>query len=265
MLVLLRQHFFHSDLCSLFFLANISSTVLCRAPEPTSSTASARPQSASAATEEETHFSKRARFALESLNEGRRLDGLPPVSELPAIDIDATMESLSALPRAPSGDSDDSLNILEEYYVLELSDADEVFVASQKKKPDVAMSRLSPHERNQFFDAKRSALDKQTQNGAWSPAPRSEAPAGTLVPMRFLLKWKTRPDGNTEANARVLFQGFKLAEVTSAPLDTQSPRTDVGASSTATSAPRSTRRTTSTRRASFCMVSPTSSCASTSA
>ena len=85
------------------------------------------------------------------------------------------------------------------------------------------MSKLSPQERTQFFDAKRSALDKQTQNGAWSPAPRSEAPAGTLVPMRFLLKWKTRPDGSTEANARVLFQGFKLAEVTSAPLDTQSP------------------------------------------
>ena len=92
-------------------------------PEPTSSTAPARPRSASTATEEEIHFSKRARFALESLNEGRRLDGLPPVSELPAIDIDAAMESLSALPRAPSGDSD-SLNILEEYYVLEHSDAD---------------------------------------------------------------------------------------------------------------------------------------------
>ena len=91
------------------------------------------------------------------------------------------------------------------------------------KKPDIAMSKLSPQERTQFFDAKRSALDKQTQKRAWSPAPRSEAPAGNLVPMRFLLKWKKRPDGNTEANARVLFQGFKLAEVTGAPLDTQSP------------------------------------------
>ena len=61
------------------------------------------------------------------------------------------------------------------------------------------MSKLSLQERIQFFDAKRSALDKQTQNGAWSPAPRSEAPAGTLVPMRFLLKWKQRPDGTIEA------------------------------------------------------------------
>ena len=149
-------------------------------------------------------------MALESLNAARMLDGLPPVPDLPPVPMDA--EFL----RVPSGGSG-------ELNVVEIEGCDEVYMVSQKKKPEIAMGKLSMEDKEKFYAAKRKALDAQTDNGAWKPAQRSDAPIGNLVPMRFLLKWKTMPDESVEANARVIYQGFKLADVTNQPLDTQAP------------------------------------------
>ena len=50
----------------------------------------------------------------------------------------------------------------------------------------VTESRLSPEEKKKFVEAKRKSLVPWCENDAWRPVKRTQAPIGTIVPMRFL-------------------------------------------------------------------------------
>jgi hypothetical protein len=69
-------------------------------------------------------------------------------------------------------------------------------------------SRLGPDEKKAFTEAKRKALVPwqvpRAENDAWRPISRSKCPKGTIVPMRFLLRYK-----ENQPHARVILQGFK--------------------------------------------------------
>ena len=123
----------------------------------------------------------------------------------PAVDIPATM-----------GDTDD-----DELMLLYDDYGDDIYLAD-RKRDSVIEARLTPEERRQFDDAKIKALQPWIENEAWEAADPSDAHAGEVCPMRFLLKWKRKGDG-FEANARVILQGFHLHEVTSVNVDKKSP------------------------------------------
>ena len=123
----------------------------------------------------------------------------------PAVDIPATM-----------GDTDD-----DELMLLYGDYGDDIYLAD-RKRDSVIEARLTPEERHQFDDAKIKALQPWIENAAWEAADPSDAHAGEVCPMRFLLKWKRKGDG-FEANARVILQGFHLHEVTSVNVDKNSP------------------------------------------
>ena len=89
---------------------------------------------------------------------------------------------------------------MDEIHYVEL-DSEEVMMA-------VAESRLSLEEKKNFVEAKRISLVPWCDNDAWRPVKRTEAPNGTIVPMRFLLRYK-----EDKPNARVIPQGFKHRDV----------------------------------------------------
>ena len=80
----------------------------------------------------------------------------------------------------------------------------------------VVESRLSPDEKKAI--AKRKALVPWSENAAWQPISRSKCPKGTIVPMRFLLRYK-----ENQPHARVILQGLKHKDVLESKLDTESP------------------------------------------
>lgn len=125
-----------------------------------------------------------------SENESRRLDGLPPRQ------FDG-----QSLPKQPKNDDILFVNMAEE----------EINVA-------VVESKLNPTEKKNFLEAKRQSLVPWCENDAWRPVDRTQAPPGTIVPMRFLLRYK-----ETKPNARVILKGFKHKDVLESKLDTESP------------------------------------------
>ena len=82
----------------------------------------------------------------------------------------------------------------------------------------VVESRLSADEKRAFTEAKRKALVPWHENDAWRPFKRTACPPGTIVPMRFLLRYK-----ENKPHARVILQGFKHKDVIESKLDTESP------------------------------------------
>ena len=110
----------------------------------------------------------------------------------------------------------------EEEGLLALDDEDNEELVYLAGKDDIIECRLSPEQKRMFDKAKDEALQPWIDNGAWEPAATSEAQTGESCPLRFLLKWKKK-DGQLVANARVIMQGFKLGEVTTKKLDTESP------------------------------------------
>ena len=93
-----------------------------------------------------------------------------------------------------------------------------VEIAQEEILQTVVESRLSPEERKTFVEAKRKVLAPWTENDAWRPMDRSRCPKGTLVPMRFLLRYK-----ENKPHARVILQGFKHKDVVESKLDTELP------------------------------------------
>ena len=93
-----------------------------------------------------------------------------------------------------------------------------VEVESEEVMMAVVESRLSPEEKKNFVEAKRKSLVPWCENDAWRPVKRTGAPNGTIVPMRFLLRYK-----EDKPNARVILQGFKHRDVVQGKLDTESP------------------------------------------
>ena len=91
-------------------------------------------------------------------------------------------------------------------------------VESEEVMMAVVESRLFPEEKKNFVEAKRKSLVPWCENDAWRPVKRTEAPNGTIVPMRFLLRYK-----EDKPNARVILQGFKHRNVVQGKLDTESP------------------------------------------
>ena len=116
----------------------------------------------------------------------RRLDGLPP--------------------RMVVGQSAPKQAKMDEIHYVEL-DSEEVMMAVAETE-----------EKKNFVEAKRISLVRWCDNDAWRPVKRTEAPNGTIVPMRFLLRYK-----EDKPNARVIPQGFKHRDVVQGKLDTESP------------------------------------------
>ena len=83
----------------------------------------------------------------------------------------------------------------------------------------VVESRLSADEKRAFTEAKRKALVPWHENDAWRPFKRTACPPGTIVPMRFLLRYK-----ENKPHARVILQGFKHKDVIESKLDTSHPQ-----------------------------------------
>ena len=144
-----------------------------------------------ARTKEKRHLEEAVRYASRvSEDRNRRLDGLPP--------------------RMSDGQSEPKQAKMDEIHYVEV-ESEEVMMA-------VVESRLSPEEKKNFVEAKRKSLVPWCENDAWRPVKRTEAPNGTIVPMRFLLRYK-----EDKPNARVILQGFKHRDVVQGKLDTESP------------------------------------------
>ena len=99
---------------------------------------------------------------------------------------------------------------LEEVHMVEMTADDELYA--------VVESKLDAAAKQQFKEAKRKASLPWCENDAWRPVDRTSAPDGTIVPMRFLLRYKENPP-----HARVILQGFKHRDVPESKLDTESP------------------------------------------
>ena len=98
----------------------------------------------------------------------------------------------------------------EEIHMVQMTAEDELHV--------VVESRLDAEGKLAFKEAKKKALIPWCENDAWRPVNRTDAPAGTIVPMRFLLRYK-----EDKPHARVILQGFKHRDVLESKLDTESP------------------------------------------
>ena len=155
----------------------------------------------------------RAPISLDELNAARCADGLPPLAQLPQSPTLVLPSVDAAAVSVPN--PEEGLTMLEVLH----NEEEVLYVTNVKKKPTVAYSRMDKNEKEAFNDAMRKTLDMWNNNGAWQAVPRSTAARDKLVPLRFLLKYKNMPDGSSEANARVLFQGFKVAEVTDRAVD----------------------------------------------
>ena len=143
----------------------------------------------------------------------RRLDGLPPSGrQLPANAAAQASRPAANLvpPRADDGQPKTKQPRTEEVRMVEVPE-DEVMMA-------VVESRLSADEKRASTEAKRKALVPWHENDAWRPFKRTACPPGTIVPMRFLLRYK-----ENKPHARVILQGFKHKDVIESKLDTESP------------------------------------------
>ena len=189
-------------------------------PEPTETLEEREPATvaaSSSAVNPETASAKRPREevqqqVLDDYNTLRRGEGLNPLSKRHM--SSSSLRNLAELDcrdaaeiPATMGDTDD------EDLLLLYDDGEEIYPAD-RKRDSVIEARLTKDERRQFDEAKIKALQPWIDNEAWEAADPSEAHAGEVCPMRFLLKWKRTADGY-EANARVILQGFHLHEVTS--------------------------------------------------
>ena len=76
-----------------------------------------------------------------------------------------------------------------------------------KRKTEVTFSRLSPAEKQQFLQAKDKELDQWISHAVFKVAKRAGVPTSRIMPMRWVLVWKTTPD-ETKARARVVGKGF---------------------------------------------------------
>ena len=126
----------------------------------------------------------------ESENMSRRLDGIPP--------------------RQRDGQPSAKVAKVEEIHFVDVPE-EEIMQA-------VVESRLSSEEKKEFLEAKRKALVPWCENDAWRRVKRAGAPEGTIVPMRFLLRYKEK-----KPHARVILQGFRHRDVLESKLDTESP------------------------------------------
>ena len=141
---------------------------------------------------ERRHFDQAIRTASRiSDDQNRRLDGIP-----------RRQADGQANPKQPK--------TTEEVHLTEVTE-EEILHA-------VVESRLSSEEKKAFTEAKRKALTPWSENDAWRAVRRDKCPKGTVVPMRFLLRYK-----EDKPNARVILQGFKHKDVLESKLDTESP------------------------------------------
>ena len=62
-----------------------------------------------------------------------------------------------------------------------------------------------------------------SDNEAWEDCDTEEAGEGYCVPLRFVLRWKPTEGGGTEANARIVLQGYKHKDVIEKVLGGESP------------------------------------------
>ena len=131
-----------------------------------------------------------------SLDRARAVDGLPPVRD-PVRVVPSTWSTNFA-------ENDD--------------DVDDALIAESELRE----KSFTDEQKAEFDEAKDNALRPWTENQAWTRAKASEAAEGHAVPMRFLLKYKSK-DGKLVANARIILQGFKHVDVTEKKLDTESP------------------------------------------
>lgn len=143
-----------------------------------------------AATEKRLYQNALEWVANESENMSRRLDGLPP--------------------RQRDGQPSTKVAKTEEIHFIDVPE-EEIMQA-------VVESRLSKEEKKEFLEAKRKALVPWRENDAWRRVKRAGAPEGTIVPMRFLLRYKEK-----KPHARVILQGFRHRDVLESKLDTESP------------------------------------------
>ena len=143
-----------------------------------------------AATEKRLYQNALEWVANESENMSRRLDGLPP--------------------RQRDGQPSTKVAKTEEIHFIDVPE-EEIMQA-------VVESKLSKEEKKEFLEAKRKALVPWCENDAWRKVKRAGAPEGTIVPMRFLLRYKEK-----KPHARVILQGFRHRDVLESKLDTESP------------------------------------------
>ena len=127
----------------------------------------------------------------ESMRHNRRLDGLPPSRQS------------DGQPAVKAAKTD-------EIHYVDVTE-DEILQA-------VVENRLTKEEKQAFLEAKRKSLEPWCENDAWRRVKRTGAPEGTIVPMRFLLRYKEQ-----KPHARVILQGFRHRDVLESKLDTESP------------------------------------------
>ena len=76
-----------------------------------------------------------------------------------------------------------------------------------RRKTEVTFSRLTPTERKQFQEAKDKELDQWISHAVFKVVKRAGIPVSRIMPMRWVLTWKTTPD-ETKAKARLVVKGF---------------------------------------------------------
>ena len=117
---------------------------------------------------------------------------------------------LDGLPRQRDGQPSTKVAKTDEIHYIDVPE-EEIMQA-------VVESKLSKEEKKEFLEAKRKALVPWCENDAWRRVKRTGAPEGTIVPMRFLLRYKEK-----KPHARVILQGFRHRDVLESKLDTESP------------------------------------------
>ena len=115
-----------------------------------------------------------------SEDNNRRLDGIP-----------RRQEDRQAKPKQPK---------TEELHLTEITE--------EEILQTVVESRLGTEENKAFTEAKRKVLTPWSENDAWRVVRRDKCPKGTIVPMRFLIRYK-----EDKPHARVILQGFKHKDV----------------------------------------------------
>lgn len=91
------------------------------------------------------------------------------------------------------------------------------------KRGAIIEHKLIADEQEQFSCATDKALLVQITAGAWKAVSKEQVSEEHVVPMIYVLGWKTDRSGAKEANARACLQAFKHVGAVTKVLDKESP------------------------------------------
>eukprot|EP00435_Cladocopium_sp_Y103_P035989 s155_g9.t1 len=98
-----------------------------------------------------------------------------------------------------------------------------IYMQEDKAHTPLSERTMSLSDRLKFKEVKQKELSSFFENDVWVFDDEVNAKTGRVLRARFILNWKTNPDGSPRAKARLICQGFKDPDALNGTLTTASP------------------------------------------